>query len=410
MKHHLLLYLLFFVFVSSAQQSVNVRTLEDERKATLAAIEETNRLLNENKRTTSNALNRLSLLNQQLSSRKNSIRLLNQEISSIDENIRQKEMLIKSFEKDLDTKKQQYAASLKKMYENKKNQNNLLFILSSENFTQSYHRMMYLKAFSGWQKKQTAEIIEKQNKIKIEKEKLVAQRNEKSNLLGERKTEENLLSAEEATQKAEVKTLESNKKKLQDELEAKQKQANALNREIDKIIAEEVSKAARAAKTSTGETRTAEIKGGYAMTEKERVLSSTFVGNKGKLPFPVRGTYKVVGFFGVNKHKELKNIETNNNGIDIQTTAGNEAIAVFEGVVSRVFTFPGYNNSVIIRHGNYLTFYANLDQVYVKQGDRVNTRQPIGKIYTDIEKGNSTILHFEMRKEETKLNPLEWIR
>jgi len=410
MKNQLLFFLIFCFISLSAQQSFNVRSLEDERKVALAAIEETNRLIKENKLTTSNALNRLSLLGQQINARKNSIRLLNKEISSLEENIRIKELQIKSFEKELDAKKQQYAASLKKMYLYKNKQENLMFILSSKTLTQSYHRMMYLKTFSEWQKKQTEKIIEKQNVIKIEKEKLVAQRKNKTNLLDERKTEENLLNTEEANQKEEVRTLEKNQKKLQDDLAAKQRQANALSREIDRIIAEEVSKAAKAAKTTTSETRKAETKGGYAMTEKERVLSSTFAGNKGRLPYPVRGTYKVVGYFGVNKHKELKNIETNNNGIDIQTTSGNEAIAVFEGVVSRVFTFPGYNNSIIIRHGNYLTFYANLDQVYVKQGDRVNTRQPIGKIYTDIDKGNSTMLHFEIRKEETKLNPLEWIR
>jgi murein DD-endopeptidase MepM/ murein hydrolase activator NlpD len=101
---------------------------------------------------------------------------------------------------------------------------------------------------------------------------------------------------------------------------------------------------------------------------------------------------------------------TNNNGIDIETTSGNEARAVFNGVVSRIFTLPGYNNSIIIRHGNYLTLYSNIDQVYVKQGDMVNTGQVLGKIYTDVEKGNSTLLHFEIWKEQTKLDPLSWIK
>ena len=413
MKYRLLPYLLFCICTLSAQQTMELTELEKARLITLAEIENTNRLLQENTKTTSNALNRLNLLVQQIDSRKKMINILNQEISSIDIDIYSKERQIKSLEKDLEAKKQHYAASVRKMYSHKNNQDNLLFILSSKNFSQSFHRVMYLKAYSGWQKKQSEEIVEKQNTIHQERDRLVAHRNEKLTLLDTRQSEESKLNKEEATKKAEVKTLESNKKKLQADLAAKQKQADALNRQIEKIIAEEVLKAEKAAKAAaaqSGESRTAEVKGGYAMTQSERALSSTFAGNKGKLPYPLRGNYRIVGYFGVHQHKELSKVVTNNNGIDIETTSGNEARAVFEGVVSRIFTLPGYNNSIIIRHGNYLTLYANLDQVYVKQGDKVNTGQTLGKIYTDREKGNSTLLHFEIWKEQTKLDPMGWIK
>ena len=409
MKFKLCIYLLFCVFSLSAQQSIRVRDLERERRATLADIEETNRLLKENTLTMGNALNRLNLLVQQINSRKKIIQLLNQEINSLDEEIRFREMQILSLEKDLDTKKQQYAASIRKMYLHKNNIDNLLFILSSQNFTQSFHRTMYLKAYSEWQKKQAENIIEAQNSFTQEKERLLAQRGEKLNLLNERQSEENKLTTEEQNKKAEVKTLEKNKKKLQDDLAKKEKQASALNRQIEKIIAEEVSKSEQAAKSENGENRTAEVKGGYAMTEKERSLSSSFADNKKNLPFPLQGNYKVVGYFGVHPHKDLSNIKTNNNGIDIETTPGNEAKAVFNGVISRVFTLPGYNYSIIIRHGNYLTLYSNLEQVYVKQGDTVSTRQALGKIYTDNDKG-STSLHFEIWQDQNKLDPLAWIK
>ncbi|MCL1934225.1 MAG: peptidoglycan DD-metalloendopeptidase family protein [Candidatus Azobacteroides sp.] len=410
MKVKLLVYLLFCVFSLSAQQSVQVRELEKERLATLAEIEETNRLLKENKLTTSNALNRLNLLVQQINSRKKIIQLLNQEIISLDEEIGFKEMQVKTLEENLDAKKQHYAASIRKMYLHKNSSDYLLFILSSQNFTQSFHRIMYLKAYSGWQKKQAEEITEKQNTINLEKAQLLANRSDKLKLLGTRQSEEKQLSEEEESKKGEIKTLEKNKKALQEDLAKKEKQANALNRQIEKIIAEEVLKSEKAAKSESGENRTAEVKGGYAMTESERTLSSTFAGNKGKLPFPLKGNYKIVGYFGVHQHKELSKIVTNNNGIDIETTSGNEATAVFNGVVSRIFILPGYNNSIIVRHGNYLTLYSNIDQVYVKQGDKVNTGQALGKIYTDGEKGNSTLLHFEIWKEQTKLDPLSWIK
>ena len=413
MKFKLLTYLLLGALSLSAQQSIRVHELEKQRLATLAAIEETNQLLKENTLTASNALNRLNLLIQQIDSRKKIIQLLNQEISSLDDDIDFKETQTQSLEKELDVKKQHYAASIRKMYLHKNNIDNLLFILSSQSFTQSFHRIMYLKAYSGWQKKQAEDITEKQNTINEERTLLIARRNEKLNLLNERQSEENQLAKEEENKKSEVQTLEKNKKKLQNDLAKKEKQANALNRQIEKIIAEEVLKseqAAKATKSKSEENRTAEVKGGYQMTQSERTLSSSFAENKGKLPFPLKGNFKIVGYFGIHQHKELSKITTNNNGIDIETTPGNEAKAIFNGVVSRVFTLPGYINSIILRHGNYLTLYCNLEQVYIKQGDTVKTGQAIGKIYTDNEKGNSTLLHFEIWKEQTKLDPLLWIK
>jgi len=406
----LFFYFLLCAFSSQAQQSKQVRELEKKRLAALAGIEEINSLLKENVLTISNALNRLNLLDQQLDSRKKIIQMLNQEIASLDEDVNFKDMQVKTLEKDLDAKKQYYATSLRKMYSHKNSQDNLLFILSSKNLSQSFHRLIYLKAYSDWQKKQAEEIIEKGSKINQEKELLIASRDEKQLLLNSRLQEEEQLNREEANKKAEVKKLENNKRKLQEDLTKKEKQANALNRQIEKIIAEEVLKSEKAAQSESGENRTADIKGGYAMTKSERTLSSNFSDNKGKLPFPLKGKYQVVGYFGVHKHKELSRIETKNNGIDIETTSGNEARAVFDGIVSCIFTLPGYNNSIIIRHGNYLTLYSNIEQVYVKQGERVNTGQALGNIYTDSEKGNSTLLHFEIWKEQAKLDPLAWIK
>ena len=157
------------------------------------------------------------------------------------------------------------------------------------------------------------------------------------------------------------------------------------------------------------EERVADTKGGYAMTKAEKRLSDDFASNKGRLPYPVSGRHTIVAAFGEQQHQELKYVRTNNSGIDIQTAPGTDARAVFNGEVTRVFVVPGYNNSVIVRHGNYLTVYSNLSQVYVKAGDKVSTRQAIGKIFTDTEDGNATILHFQLWKEKTKLNPAPWL-
>ena len=145
------------------------------------------------------------------------------------------------------------------------------------------------------------------------------------------------------------------------------------------------------------------------MTKAEQKLSADFASNRGRLPFPLNGKYRIISTFGEHQHQELRHVRTNNNGIDIQTTSGTEARAVFDGVVTRVFVVPGYNNSVIVRHGNYLTVYGNLSHVYVKAGDNVTTRQSIGKIYTDTENNNETVLHFQLWKEKRKLDPELWL-
>lgn len=399
----------------SAQKSAAVQRLEQQRKAALAEIETTNKLLNETTQSAKNSLTRLNLLSSQILSRKKVIDLLNQEMRAIDQQIDGLQSEITNLEKELKTKQGNYSRSAQRLQRRHSSQDKLLFILSAESFTQSMRRMRYLREFAYWQKQQANDIVRKQEEIKRRQTELKATRNEKEALLQTREEENQKLQGEEANQKVEVQQLNKRQKELQADLRKKRQQANALNKQIEKLIAEEIAKAQAAAKaksgekTETKEERTAESKGGYAMTKAEKKLSEDFASNRGRLPLPLEGRYTIVGHFGEQQHQELKYVRTNNNGIDIQTVPGTEARAVFSGEVTSVFVVPGFNNSVIVRHGNYLTVYSNLSQVYVKKGDKVTTRQAIGKIFTDNENGNETILHFQLWKEKTKLNPTPWL-
>jgi septal ring factor EnvC (AmiA/AmiB activator) len=423
-QRHILYYLTFSLLLSlsaGAQTSPKIKELERQRKNALKEIEVTTRLLSEVKRTTSNALHWIQLLNGQIDARLRYISLLKNEISALDENLKTVEQNIRSLEKELSFKKQKYASSLRKMQNNRKMQDKILFILSADNFSQSYRRIRYLKEYAQWQKIQAKEIISKQQELQRQKDVLKAGRKTKSQLLAEEEKQRSVLQKEEKVKEAEVTGLKKKEKTLQTDLAQKRRQAEALNRQIEKAIAEEIRRAEAERKAAEEKAKTkgrpadpadrriAETAGGYAMTREERSLSVDFSGNKGKLPFPLKGSYRIVSRFGIQKHQEIKNITINNNGIDIQTTPGNDACAVFAGVVTSVFIVPGYNNSVIVRHGNYLTVYSNLKEVYVKSGSRVSTGQAIGKIFTDEEDGNSTILHFELWKEQTKLNPEGWL-
>lgn len=427
-----------FVLSAAGQNSARVRELEKQRKAALADIEMTNQMLNETRQSARNSLNRLNLISQQILSRKKVISLLNQEIAEIDKQISSTRNEITKLEKELGNKRTNYGKSVQSLYKRRSSQDRLLFILSADNFAQSLRRMRYLREYADWQKRQAAEIIDKQREITVKQQELEKTRSEKNALLGTRETESRKLQAEESDQKQEVQELNKKQKDLQADLKKKKRQAENLNRQIEKQIAAEIARAEAEAKAAreraaraekerlarekaSGKTptkkdaepvrdeRVADTKGGYAMTREEKKLSDDFAGNRGRLPYPVSGRHTIVSGFGEQQHQELKYVRTNNSGIDIMTSPGTEARAVFNGEVTRVFVVPGYNNSVIIRHGNYLTVYSNLSDVYVKAGDKVSTRQAIGRVFTDTEDGNSTILHFQLWKEKTKLNPAPWL-
>ena len=438
------------VLTVAGQNSARVQDLEKQRKVALAEIEMTNQLLQEARQTAQSSLNRLNLLSKQILSRKRVISLLNQEIGEIDKQIESSRRNISALERELGNKRTNYGKSVQGLYKRRTSQDRLLFILSADNFAQSLRRMRYLREYADWQKRQAAEITDKQKVIADKQQQLEKTRTEKNRLLGVREDESQKLVTEESSQKQEVQQLNKKQKDLQATLKKKQRQADDLNRQIEKQIAEEIARAEAEAKASreraaraerdrlarekaaskpsgkssgksSGKTepeadpepireeRVADTKGGYAMTKEEKRLSDNFAGNQGRLPYPVAGRHTVVAAFGEQQHQELKYVRTNNSGIDIQSDAGADARAVFNGEVTRVFVVPGYNNSVIIRHGNYLTVYSNLSQVYVKAGDKVSTRQAIGKIFTDTEDGNATILHFQLWKEKTKLNPSAWL-
>ncbi|MDH6534777.1 peptidase M24 [Parabacteroides sp. 52] len=425
MKYLWLVICLCSALAVSGQKSAAVKKLEEQRKAALAEIETTNQLLKETTQTAKNSLNRLNLLSRQILSRKQVILLLNQEMAAIDNQVNTLRKEITELEKELKGKQENYGKSVQGMQRRNTSQDKLLFIFSADNFGQSMRRMRYLREYAYWQKQQAAVIVEKQKEITAKQQELQKTREEKQLLLGEREEENKKLVNEESNQKKEVQALNKKQKDLQAQLKKKKQQADALNRQIEKQIAEEIAKAEAEAKAArekaeaearksgkklpTQAERVADTKGGYAMTKAEKELSDNFAANRGRLPFPLEGRYTIVGTFGEQQHQELKYVRTNNSGIDIQTVPGTDARAVFQGEVTRVFVVPGYNNSVIIRHGNYLTVYSNLSQVYVKAGDKVKTRQAIGKIFTDTENSHTTILHFQLWKEKTKLNPAPWL-
>jgi len=400
--------LLLFGCIVSVQSADNIKELRKQQTALLTEIKKENKSLKENQKSIRNLQQKMDLLGKQIETKEQLGKTIKNGISILEKQIQGKKIQIDQLEKTLQLKKECYAVAIQRIYQQKNNQDQLFFILSASNIAQSFHRILYLKEYSKWRKEQGEEIIAQQNAVIAGKQDLEHNVKEKTNLAKVVKKEEEKLQMQEKTKEIEKENLTRNTKKIQEEVDRKKIQAEALNREIARIVREEIAAAKKAAAKANVEKKT-ETTDNYAMTKEEQFLSADFTKNKGKLPFPLKGNYCIVCRFGQQQYSNMGNIHYNSNGIDIKTTQGNSVRAVFDGVVTRVFILPGYQTSVIIRHGNYLTLYSHVEQIFVKQGEKIKTGQIIGKIYTDRENENSTILHFELWREQTKLNPEAWL-
>jgi len=302
---------------------------------------------------------------------------------------------------------------------NQTNYSKLLFVLSSNSFNQAYKRIMYLRQYTEYRKRQADLIQWIRDLIQVKVTRLEQQRAEKETLLQSKKHEADQLNKEKKQQGQYLTTLQKKQKEFEKKLKEQQQIEAQLSNEIQKIVEEEVRKARERARELARErakevakqTGKPVIKSpettSYEMTPEEKLASGLFEQNKRRLPWPVeRGV--ITDHFGVHEHPVLKNIQVKNNGIDISTAQGAKARAVFAGEVSRVFMVTGGNMAVIIRHGKYLTVYSNLINVQVKSGDKVSIKQTIGTIGTDSD-DEKTVVKFQIWKENEKLNPEDWI-
>ena len=411
MKHCFSLLLIFlFCLGLCAQNGKRLSELEKKRKDALERVEKTTQMLSKNKATTKNTLYRLNVISDQIKARESFLNELSSEIKVINIEVAEVQAEYTELSRSLSVKKEKYAKSLRLMSRRNKSEDKLMFILSAKDLNQMSSRMRYLDEYAGYQRVQANEISRKQTELNEKRIALEAAYREKEAVKNKKEQETSILEKERGVQSHLVSELKGKEKLLNAELSKQKRQAEQLNRQIENLIAEEARKAAAKASKDKTTTRTAETKGGYAMTVEEKKLSGDFGKNQGALPFPVSQSGSIVVHFGEQKYQDLKYVQNSSKGIDIQTKAGASALTVFGGVVSKVFALPGFNNSVIIRHGNYLTVYANLSDIYVKAGDKVKIGEAIGKIFVDSEQNNQTILHFQIWKDTQRLNPELWLR
>jgi len=390
------------IFPVYAQKDVKA-SLQSQKKQIEKDIEYTNRLLEETKKSKSSSLNELAIINAKISKSEELIAKMNEEIRLIDEKLSASNQEIDRLTNELALLKDEYARMIYYAFCNRKSYDKLMFIFSSRDFNQAYQRLKYLQQYSVYRQTQGELIQKTQREITRQILALEDQKKEKQKLLADLEVEKQKLDRTKDEKNNTIQSLSRKEVELKKSIKEKEKASRRLKEAIEAIIAEEMRLAAEAARGKAA-TVSPEM---FALTPEEKQLSDNFALNQEKLPWPTeRGI--IASTFGEHPHPVLSGVKVRNNGIDILTNTGAYARAVFDGVVTRVLTVPNYFKVVIIRHGEYLTVYSNLEEVTVTKGQKVATKQIIGRIHTDADKAK-TELHFEIWKGKTLLDPSDWI-
>lgn len=404
----LFILLVYFPFLSYSQESKE--NLQNTKSKLEEEIRYTTRLLEQTHQTKQNSLNKVILLNKQIEKRQSLINTISGEADQIQVQLDLQHKQISSLSEELKKMKAEYARMIYYAYKNLNAYNRLLFIFSAEDFNQAYRRLLYYQQYSAYRRTQAELIRDAQMKIDRKQRELEETRQQKLTLARSEEIEKGQLTEEMQEKDKAVQQLSLKEKELEASLREKQKAAEKLEEEINKIIAAEIKAASEKAKRTyikDSKTNMKSVSSEILLTSDEQVLSSSFASNKGKLPWPSEHGV-ITGTFGEHPHPVLKYVKVKNNGIDISTEKGAAVRAVFNGTVSRVMSFPNLNKVVIIRHGEYLTVYSNLDEVSVKDGQPVTTKQMIGKVHTNPD-DSRTDLHFEIWLGKTTQDPQEWL-
>jgi septal ring factor EnvC (AmiA/AmiB activator) len=387
-------YLFFNLLGAQFCYSQTKKELEEQKKKTIEEIENATNLLKETQETRKDNIGQIQIINRRINLRGQIIASIEREIKLLDDEINEKSRLVTQMEQDLEILRKEYEKLILFSYKNRDKYDRIIFLFSAENFNQAYKRLRYIKQFVIFRRKQSEGIIDLQEKMLNEIRALEEQKEEKIRLAEEKRRESSILQRELNQKSTLITQLKKREGELRKQITEKKKISERIESEIAVIIAEEAKRL-----------KTADLY--KTLTPEERLISNNFMENKGRLPWPTEKGV-ITEHFGTHPHPVLKGITINNNGVDIVTVPGAEARAMFDGVVSTIFSILGGNSAVIIRHGNYLTVYQGLVNLRVKKGDNIKVKQTLGTIYTDKET-NITMLHIEIWKELQKQNPEEWL-
>ena len=415
MKRNLNIILLFFLsFFSFLSFSQNKQQLKEQKNIVEKEISFTVNLLEKTKANKKNSLKYLKVLDSKINNEDKLLKIMNMEVNLLKKQIviAQKKINfsvseIKRIEEDIIKLKDEYASMLYSLQKNRSSKNNLIFIVSSSTFNQAYKRVLYLKQYSQSRIKHFTKINITQDSLAVENANLAIQIIQ---LEADKKLSVDLINSKKVKiddftkTKIEKNLLVSNLSKSETMFKSKIKQqqlrAKELDDKIKEIIKEEIRLAREKAKKINGDNK-------FSLTPEALILSNEFSSNKGKLPWPLDQGI-IVTKYGSQKHNVFKGVETFNNGINIATKKGVVVRSVFKGAISRIFLIKGEGKAVLINHGEYFSVYSGLAEVNVKIGDKIFSKEIIGKMSNN-DLLSDAELHFEIWKGYDKQDPSLWL-
>ena len=410
-RSSLIIFALIFNISLLAQ---NKEALKNQKDLIERDIAYTSTLLEKTRVNKNTSINYLGFLDKKISSQERLIQILNIELNLLQKQIirlqrkiESSEVLILKKEQEILKLKNEYGLMIYSLQKSKSNRNNLMFVISAENFNQAYKRLLYLKQYAKSRKSQANQIIKNQDSLALNKERLISQQqlinnkmNENLLLISDKKVKLGTVIESKEEKKTIVAKLQKSEKLFKTKIQKQQKKALLLEKKIKIIIEEEIRKAREAAKKNS-ESST------ISLTPEAKIISDKFSANKGSLPWPLDQGL-IVQFFGKQKHRIFNEVETFNNGINIATNKNSNIRSVFDGKISRIFFIKGEGKAVLINHGEFFTVYSGLKEVFVKLGDKILAKEKIGVVLTD-ENDNKTELHFEIWKGYDKQDPSLWL-
>lgn len=374
-----------------ASVSINGQTLKElqaQQKKYSEELETTGKMLKQTKQNEKTTENKINLIGQDIRTRKKLINSISQEIIALDQEQTRLQGERTRLETELDSLKQDYAHLVQLTHYADLQQSPLLFLLSAEDFNQLFRRVRYMREFAAYRQQQVARIEGVKADIQIQSELIQDNRKEKDSALKTQQREQDQLARNERKQKAMLQDLKKKEKELIAKQKQQQKKIDELNKQIERAIAKQVDRKQQ-------------------LTKEQELIAGGFAANKGRLPWPVAKGF-ISGHYGKHQHPVYENVTLNNKGVYIQTTAGSDARAVYEGEVTTCMVM-GSTYAIIIQHGNYRTVYTGIQTPAVKPSDKVQAKQAIGRIASNPDDDNKTELQFQVWQDRELQNPELWL-
>lgn len=416
----------------AAQNSKKVKELKQQQSKLKTELQNSKTQLSKTQKRVKSGQQNVDYLGALVNNRLKRIHELEEELNKLEGDIIRMQKDITRIDSELRLRRQRLKAAIRNARVQRENHDPLVFIFSAKTVSQMYRRARYAREYVVYQHNLSGQVLQKQAELLKAQNRLLEAKSRKSAKLNEIMEQRKSLNEQQMQEKERVAGLKKKESGLKGKVAEQQKQLAALDRKIEEVIAYEIEQArkkaeeearkkkAAAKKTTTTKTKqpastskpktetkpATTQKSGSWLTAADRQLNGTFEQNKGRLPVPITGQYMLGNRFGIYNVPGMKNVQLDNKGTDYVGRPGARARAIFDGVVTSVFQFSGTRN-VLVRHGSYISVYCNLSSTIVQKGQKVRARDILGTVANDAS-GNCT-LHFQLRKETTKLNPEAWI-